>query len=397
MATKLLPQILIIVLLLISGCAIQSPPTPTPTATPSPTLLPTLTPQVISSKQISLILWLPDELFLEDKPGRKALEREIQSFEQAHAGVKVKVYVKKARGKGGIADLLLSAHKVAPSVLPDLVVLDAAEAAWLGEELFQPLEEVPEGLFPFSVSSNFVYLAVDVDHLAYNTGIVTSPLSTWWDVTENLGGLLIFPSGEALAAQYLALGGRFRDEGGRLILQKEILAEALRLWEKGLENGAISPLSRQLKDAEEGWRLYLTGKVAMVKVRASLFAAAKGKLRQTAFAPLPSMTPIAWGWVAGIVTQDPRRKEAAEGLVKWLLQPERNRQWTLEANLLPVHRETCAQAEEHYLLFLCRLLESAHPSPPSTLLEPLREALWSVLSGKTTPDEAARRATNIIP
>ncbi len=387
MATRFLTLLLTFALLSGSGCATRPSPTPVPTPTPIPLPAPETTPP----QEISLALWLPDELFLEGKPGKEVLEEEISSFEQAHPGVKVKVYIKKARGKGGITELLLSAREVAPLVLPDLVVMDASEAAWVGEGLFQPLEEAPEGLFPFAVNPNFVYLAADVDHLAFNTGMITSPLSSLLGAGEGGKGLLLFPSGEILAAQYLALGGRFPG------IQEAPLAEALNLWQKGLESGAISPLSLELKGPEEGWKLYLSGKAAMVGVRASLFSAYRDKLRQTASAPLPSFAPVAWGWAAGIASREPERKRAARELVRWLLQPGRNREWALAANLLPVHREAYFQGGDPYLLFLSRLLESAHSAPPSTLLRPMGEALQRVLSGEATPEEAARSAAISTP
>ncbi|MDW8101670.1 MAG: hypothetical protein RMK30_02175 [Anaerolineae bacterium] len=397
MATKLLNSLhwLLIFTLLTAGCLHQYTFTPIPTATFPPTPLPSPSPEATPPQEISLVVWLPDELFLKGKPGRKALEEEIEAFERNHPLVEVKVYIKKARGEGGILALLLSAREVAPSVLPDLVVLDAAEAACVDGDFFQPLGEIPESLFPFA-SSGFIYLAADLDHMVYNTGVVTSPPLSWEEIKRG-GGLLLPPSGGMVAAQYFTMGGRFRNERSELILEEEILAKVLKLWKENMEKGAIPTPSRKLEDPEEMWKKYLYGKVAMVGVRASLFLASRERLHQTAFAPLPSAAPVAWGWVAGVISREHERKKAAEALVKWLLLPERNQRWTLAANLLPVHREAYAQEEDAYLLFLSRLLESAYPAPPSTLLKLLEEALRNVLEGKATPEEAAHKAAKAIP
>ncbi len=384
--------LLALILALAPACTSYKSPTPPPTPAPSPTPSPSPTPYPSPPKEVTLTIWLPDVLFLEGKPGKEELEAEIKAFEQANPQFKVKVYTKKARGKGGILHLLLSAHEVAPSVLPDLVVMDAVEAAGIEESLFQPLEVIPEGLFPFATGPRTIQLAANIDHMVYNTGVITSPPTSFWGLLESGGNLLLFPSGETVAIQYLALGGSFVDERGAPALREEILAGVLRLWEEGLKKGAISPLSLEVKDQGEVWKLYISGKVAVAGTRASNFLASRGKLRQTAFAPLPSAIPIAWGWRVGVITQEPGKKEVAWGLINHLLSPERNLRWALAANLLPVHREAYSLEKDSYLLFLSRLLESAQPAPPPALLKALEEALQSVLEGKATPEEAARRA-----
>jgi len=395
LATKSFGKALLLALILafVPGCALHKPPIsyPVPTLSTTPTPSPTLHPHL--PQEVTLTFWLPDELFLEGKPGKEQLEAEIRAFELAHPQVKVKVYTKKASGKGGILHLLRSAYEVAPSVLPDLVVMEAVEAAGIEESLFQPLDLIPEGLFPFAARPRAIQLAANLDHLVYNTGIITSPPSSFWGILDSGVNLLLFPSGETIAIQYLALGGSFADEQGAPALNEEALAKVLRLWDEGLRVGAISPLSLEVKGQGEVWKLYISGKVAMAGARASDFLASRAKLRQTAFAPLPSAAPIAWGWVVGVITQEPSKKEAAEELIKHLLSPERNRDWALAANLLPVHREAYSGVEDPYLIFLAGLLESAKPAPPPSLLKPLDEALRSVLESKATPEEAAHKAT----
>jgi len=398
LATKSFSKVLLLALILalLKGCTLYKPSPPSPSPIPSPTPSPSPTPYPSPPEEVALTIWLPDELSLEGKPGKEELEAEIKAFEQAHPQVKVKVHTKKTKGKGGILHLLLSAREVAPSVLPDLVVLDAVEAKGVEESLFQPLDVIPDGLFPFATSPRAIQLAADLDHLVYNTGVVTSPPSSFWEILDSGRDLLLLPSGETMAIQYLALGEGFVDEQGALALSEEALAKVLTLWDEGLRKGAISPLSLGVKDQEEVWKLYISGKVAMAGARASNFLASREKLRQTAFAPLPSAAPIAWGWIAVVITQEPGKKEVAEELIEHLISPERNRRWALAANLLPVHREAYIGGEDPYLLFLAELLESAKPAPPSALLKALDEALLSVLEGKATPEEAARRAVRSL-
>jgi len=74
----------------------------------------------------TLGLWLPEEF---DPYGEGSaadvLAQQLTDFSKAYPDLQVEVTVKKAGGRGGLLDFLRTARDAAPSILPDLIVLDA--------------------------------------------------------------------------------------------------------------------------------------------------------------------------------------------------------------------------------------------------------------------------------
>ncbi|HDN79495.1 MAG TPA: extracellular solute-binding protein, partial [Chloroflexi bacterium] len=360
-----------------------------------------------------------DALYLEGKPGADVLMEQIEQFEASAEGVKVKALVKKAYGKGGILNLLLTAKEAAPSVLPDVVIIDTSEIAQAAQaELLQPLnefigEDFWESLFPFAAEAGVwrgenvaIQFCADFEHLVYNTNKVVTPPLTWQQL---LGGkeVYLFPArgvnglaNDTLIIQYLAAGGRFVDENELPVLDEQPLAEVLEFYRQGIEKGVISQLISEVGSTDECWQIYLAARVAMSNVRASRFLADRKILHNTSYAPLPTkkgqVSTLARGWAIAIVTQEHNRREASADFIKWLLAPDNNAQWAWAAGYLPVHREAFKEEQDPYIPFLRWQLESAQPVPNllefPAIAKAMQEALDNVLSGKATPEEAAKRA-----
>ena len=383
---------------------------------PSPGLTPV--PQVIT-----LTLWIPDELYLEEQPGAKTLESIIEEF-NARGRIHVEPRVRRAYGDGSAVELMLTASEVAPAILPDVVILDARQVPELVEKgLLRSMKglldgALPDELFPFAVrvgarGDNWfaVYVCADVEHLAYNTAKVKSPPLTWDQLLEGVGGEYLFPAkgvsgkaNNALLIQYLAAGGRVFDDEGSPVLDRDPLVEVLKFYRRGLEKGVISRLAPSLSSVSECWKIYLAAKVAMVNVRSSLFLADRKLLRSTSFAPLPTkkgqVATVADGWAIAIVAEDPARQEAAAGFVSWLLSSENNARWAWDAGCLPVRRDAFAGEEDPYIPFLRWQLESAWPAPGGAEFEKvataMQGALDKVLADEATPESAAAEAVQSL-
>ncbi|MCX7681613.1 MAG: extracellular solute-binding protein [Anaerolineae bacterium] len=242
-----------ILLLVLTGCA-QAVATPfSELPTPEPTLPPpTPTPEPFSAQPliVTLRLWLPEELDPYDgAPGAQLLALQLAEFSRTYPDLQVEVVVKKAHGRGGLLDFLRTARDAAPSVLPDLIVLDAGEletAARLG--LLQPLDPLaPTGMserFPFASemgevgdSTYGLILGVDLEHLAYRTQLLDAPPISW---TQPISPPVhfIFPAGgkdhqvnDATLIQYLAAGGRLTDAANRPSLDQEALLSVLQFYQ----------------------------------------------------------------------------------------------------------------------------------------------------------------------
>jgi ABC-type glycerol-3-phosphate transport system substrate-binding protein len=255
----------IVLLLTLIGCGRATPtsesapptpaqsPLPTPTATPPPELQPMI---------VTLELWLPEELNpYGDNPGADVLAQQLDNFSNAYPDVQVEVVVKKSHGRGGLLDFLRTARDAAPSVMPDLAVLDATElevATGLG--VIQPLDAhlSPDDTaerFPFAVELGTVeeqtmgfVISTDVQHLAYRPALLGSPPVSWTQFISPSVSFL-FPAGgrdrqvnDATLIQYLAAGGGLTDEEGNPTLDEEVMVSVLGFYSDCVNAATALPI-----------------------------------------------------------------------------------------------------------------------------------------------------------
>ena len=424
--------------LLLAACTTLSPatsaPQGTPTLGPSPAATPSPQPTVVasppspltSSTSLTLTLWWPDALL---PPGgseaREVLESQFKAFEEAHPSISVVLQVKAAEGKGGLLDLLQKAYPVAPSILPDLVVLNAED---LGEAVragvLQPLapllpQALLDDLYPFALNVGrfpqgvmALQFAADVEHLAYDSGKVPTPPVTWTDVLSSTARY-VFPAGgrqgrvnDAFLIQYLALGGRLVDENGQPALDGKLLARVLDFYAQGVERNVIRPNVLEIETLDQCWERLAAGGPGMANVAASRYLRERTKYPALRFAPLPTwngaVTTMSRGWVFALVAQDRPHQEAAALLIAWLLDPPRLAAWNTSAGYLPTRREAMTYLEDgtSYIPFLHWQLESAQYHPTAASYEAVAQALQSavreVLSGTATPEESAQRVLKAL-
>jgi ABC-type glycerol-3-phosphate transport system substrate-binding protein len=248
----LLPLCSILLLFLVlTGCREASPtpesvlPTPTPTPirpTPTPTPIPELQPMVVT-----LGLWLPAELDpYGGRAGANILAQQLDDFSEAYPDVQVEVVVKQAHGRGGLLDFMQTAREAVPSILPDLVVLDATTLETAARSnLIQPLDpllsptEMTER-FPFAAELGTVdgqtfgfVVGADMQHMAYRQNALDSPPVSWNQVISPPVSFLIPAGGrdqqvnDATLIQYLAAGGTLVNDEGNPMLDEEVMLSVL--------------------------------------------------------------------------------------------------------------------------------------------------------------------------
>ena len=159
--------LLIVALLLISGCDAFPVSTPTPTVevipvtpTPSPTL-PTAETQDEIDLLIPIVVWLPPQ-FDPDKntPASQLLRDRLETFNLEHPNLAISYRIKQETGPAGLLDTLEKTSKAAPQSLPDLV------------------------LFPF----NELYTAANHSLIyPYPTNLPADDPAAWYDVAEDIG------------------------------------------------------------------------------------------------------------------------------------------------------------------------------------------------------------------
>ncbi len=416
--------------LLLVGCLPLGPsPAPTPTATsptsPLPTATPTVTPVPPQPLMTTLVLWVPEDLspYVETEAGALLAQR-LEAFNQSQADVQVETLVKKAHGRGGLLDFLRTASVAAPSVLPDLIVLDLEDlrvAAQAG--LLQPMDEVlPAGLaedqYPFAAELGRVEgqtmgvpLGVEVEHAAYWPALFAAPPLTWTAVVS-AGVSFVFPAGgqdgnvnDTTLIEYLGAGGRLTDAEGNPSLDEEPLLAMLDFYAQAAAAGVVSPsVTLSITGTEGCWEALLNGQAGIAAVNSRRFWTAPDL--GLAPAPLPSRSgrviTLARGWMVSLVTADPNRQEQAMELLAWLLAPEGYGPWTQSLGYLPTTRSGLASwtIDGSGRAVLEALLEGAQASPPQSVREAvgpvLQEAVETVLTGQRTPTEAARQAVKSL-
>jgi ABC-type glycerol-3-phosphate transport system substrate-binding protein len=427
----------LVVMLILTGCEVL-PLTPTPTSapltlTPSPTPpKPTLTPTRESQPMIvTLKLWLPEELDpYSEKPGADLLAQQLADFGEAYPDLQVEVTVKRSHGRGGLLDFLRAAREAAPSVLPDLMVLDVGDLeATAGAGLIQPLDELlsPARMtdrFPFATELGTVngetgeaatmgfVIGADVQHLAYRTTLFDSPPVSWTQVVSPPISFL-FPAGgegrqvnEATLIQYLAAGGELTDQGGNPWLDGDVMAHVLTFYSDCIGTAAISPtVVLGIMDADQAWEQFKAEEGEVAVVRAGRYWLEADET--TAAASVPTYDGHPFGivrgkWAIAMVADDPERQAMAMLLLDWLIAPDHSAQWTQAAGYLPgmygaLRLWDISNADR---IALRSLMEVAILPPPLEIMTSvgpvMQGALEAVLRGQATPEEASAAAVESL-
>ncbi len=417
--------------LMASGCQVIRPTVPaarTPGVMPTasrgpttPTVAPTLVPSPVPQRPITLTVWLPDALVPPSHVTATAvLKQQIAAFAASQPGVSVQTLTKRASGPGGILDLMQTAAPVAPSVLPDVTLLDlasvpvAAQAGLLRPLDDQMLDVALADLFPFGEAGRIderwlaVPYAVDLEHVVYPGARASSPPSTW---TQVISGTLpyLFPAGatsgttsDALLAHYMAAGGRWLDASGQPALDALALQQMLRQLKETQQAGLISANVLNLNSPDETWTAYLNVPAQIAHVRASRFITQRLAFTGTLAAALPGYDEparlVARGWALVVPARDPARRSAAAALIRWLMLPENQGAWTRTVGLIPASRSAFESwyPTDRYTTFLRREMERAASPPPSPVLQvigpAIQKAVADVLRGQVQPAEAAANA-----
>ena len=421
----------------LAGCSLpipftRTPPPPTAEETqqvPQPSPRPTETPAVLSTptvaEPLTVTIWTaPYFAPGVESEAQRLLAAHSKSFAEQHSEYALDWVVKPASGPGSLVEFMRSAQEVAPAILPDLAVIRLEDLPAVSQAgLLQPMDELlaedaRADLFPFARSAaqieNQWYgvpFAADIEHLIYNTTRVDAPPLTWSDVLSD-SIPYAFPAGgrdggvnDAFLIQYLALGGRLSNERGLPVLDPEPLAQVLSFYES-LRRQGLSPAGiLELRTAEEALSVYIGGDADICNVRSDLYLAHRSELRNTSFATIPtwngSVATVGRPLAFVLLATDPPRQAAAERLVTWFIEPERNVAWTRAAGHLPVRDSLMDMwsSDDNYANFARWQLESAFHVPAGPvyvrIYAALQQAVREVLIGSATPGDAARRAASV--
>jgi ABC-type glycerol-3-phosphate transport system substrate-binding protein len=379
-----------------------------------------------SSLPIELILWTVEAVSpeAEGQPG-EIFGNGLRAFENSPPDVPVSVVLKNESGKGSVLDYLRTASQAAPSILPDVVVLNTVDLNQLARAgLTFPLDglispNLVDDLLPAARAAGTVDgqlvgipFEMDVEHLIYNTNKVSTAPIVWTDIIS-AGTPYVFPAkgrnglvNDAFLIQYLALDGRLQDEEGQPFLDEQAVRAILDYYRQGVEEGIIPADVLTIGDPSEIWSSYVSAQVGIAHVNSHRFLSDRDVLSSTEFGTIPtrdgtSLT-ITRGRALAVVARDPNRRAVAANLIEWLMAADNNAAWNRATSYLPTRYASFELIGESdpYWPFLQHQLEVAVPPPVfpeyDQIGRVLQQAVIEVLSEEATSEEATTAAVQAV-
>ncbi len=400
------------------GCAAVNLSTPVPTrsiesatvASPTVQRTPASLAPLQPSGAITLTVWTIEDFSPNNSRSGGVWRDQFAAFHSANPDIAIEIILKKADGKGGMLDSLLSTRSAAATLLPDVAIVNASDAWVLSEaKILQPLNgvlsnDLGNGLYPFanqySTVSQWIAIpfAADVQHLVYNQAAVSPAPRTWDDLARQKNAILLpLGSDDGFLLQYLAFGASINN------FDTIAATQIFGFIKRGREMGFLADSALAVSSADDAWNAFASSEVAMAQVSASRYWSGRDRLPgglNSAFAPVPTrdgrIASLARAWAFVIPTSDPSKRGAAAALIQWLMYPDRVIPFLRAAYLLPTRRGmlgTMIESKE-YSAFLNDLMERASPVPSSAQYpkraEAWRTAVSGVWRGQITPEEAAK-------
>lgn len=405
---------------------------PTATATSAPAVTPILQstpdiiiPAVITETTPSLTIWLPPNTVLGSENSATVFSDQLLSFNAVHTDLETRVEQKTISGPGGLLSYLRTGGAVAPTILPDVIVLPANQLKTaVNEGLISPMDDLIEpalfdDLFPAAQTMaqineqyyGYPFAITDLTHLAYQTNVITTtPPLRWNAFAENPSANFIFPSagpaGARLALQfYLAGGGTLVNEAGQPALDAPLLTQALQPFEQGRTTDFILLQSSNIASFNDAWEMFQTGTAAYTLTDVNHFLKNRTPENQPGYAVIPGLTapltPVVNSWVWAISTTDPGKRALAAELITHFIEGERLGAWSQASQLLPARRQALTQwpRDDAYISFIQLELERAQANPTidnEPIMAVLGNAVFDVISFARTAQEAAAEAITTL-
>lgn len=401
-----------------------SQPSQTPSViTPTPMVEPLTTGQ-----PMTLTFWTVEPISsLAENEAGSFVENNLRQFERDNPNTSVKLQVKKTTGKGGVLDFLRTAGQVAPSILPDVAIINAVD---LNQAQMEGLVQSLDGRLDRSIVQDLlpaarrmgtvngtlvgVPLGLEMEHTVYNTLVFTNTPILWTDILSK-NSRYLFPAkgnngvvNDATLAQYFSAGGEFQDEQGKPKIDELVLRNVLTFYQQASEQGLIDASLLEAATTEDVWPYYLDIPAGLAQVSVKQFLTEREGLVDSDFAAAPisseTATPVSvmHGWVFVLVTNDVNRQAAALKLIESFLSTRSNVTWNTINNSIPPRDSAFQQiaGDDPYWVFLGEQLNTARPEPRFTGYDRIgriiQQAVEQVLRGEATAEEAAATAFDAL-
>ena len=411
-------------LLAISACGSPNgtlPPPPAPPATAigaagnsTPAVIPTEPPTQSSDRQ--LLLWAPPFFNdLTEVSSATAITNVYAQFERTHPGVHIELQLKNESGNASMLNYLRGAQRLAPTILPDLILLDSQQLWQVTDlELVQTinLNQLANAseFFPFTLAAVTsgeqlfgIPYATDLIHLVYHKEQIENSPTSWANLLTQAAPYH-FSTGkneglnEALLTQYLGAGGRFGPED--TAIDVDAVRALFTFAAEAKAAGVVSEDEFALTTLEQVWESFTTNPSSLANTSAHLILSQLDTLsgRNIGYGPIPtssgSAQAIAHVWAFAIVTTDPVQIQLAIDLINLLLEPTVHSTWARETKYIPASPIAFDswRTPGDYYDFLRSELEIAMALPNgrryADFSKRLQQGYEKVVRGEMTADEA---------
>lgn len=410
----------LLLLFLAGGCG-QRMVTPTPPPVPpTGTGAPPAPAPLETGVAPTLVVWLPAWTgYATENSAGQVLHEAVLRFEQRNPGVQLEVQIKAEIGGAGLYNYLRAAQVAAPTILPDVVLINTQQLWSLFEGgLVAPLTASewptpPDTAFFRAGEQAVVYraqrlgvpFALDVIHLAYAPAATSAPPADWATLLAATQPL-IFPAGEgdtahvgATLLHYVGSGGTLLEDGR--VADAAALDAYFAFLVEARAGGGIPLTVLEQSDFAGVWRSFVNQPDQLALTQVNHFLASLSGAEPFGYAPAPTRLgapiTVADTWAFALLTVDPAQRQLALALLQEWLSPSVQGPWSQFAARVPSRPaalEEWTRAAE-YRGFLLQLLEGAVAPPNGRTFADFARRLHAtqagLLRGDLTP-EAARSA-----
>ncbi len=413
---------LLSILLCVSSC--NDPyPSPAVVATPLPAITTEGTSQTVTADATQLpagadrqlVVWIPT--FFQsalDPVNNSVLATVYEQFERNHPGVHIEVQIRADSGEAGMLSYLRSAQRVAPAILPDIILIDTQQLWQVADlEILLPIARQQAGsdrqFYPFAIdaaTSNDQLLGIpyttNLIHLAYDPAQVSAPPRLWEEFLASEQSF-VFAAGksellsEFSYLQYLGAGGAtsIADalDSDVLLAYFSFLAEARAL-------GRIPETVLDIATIDAAWDAMVMPDRGMAETSTHVVLQHWEMVNSGTIQYAPLFTrqgvelSVARVWAFAVVASDTEQQELSLTLISAFLDPAIQSQWSRLAMQIPTQPAAFElwRNPSPYYDFLQNELAATQSLPYgrryAELSRRLQNAQESVLRNEMTPEEA---------
>lgn len=375
------------------------------------------------NQEIDLLVWSPTFFAPSlDNTAGNILTQVYRAFEDEHPNVLLEVQPKAESGSNNLYNYIRTAREVAPSILPDIALIETQQMWRLIADfgLVLPLSREEIGVtsneaYPFTYDAlqyggqtyGIPYVA-SIIHMAYfpdSEGDVTEFVPNTWSDILALGSPYRFSlagqeglSSDMLLLQYAGAGGQLTVDGS--VSNPEALTALYNFVAAGIEGNVIPQESLDFPSDDAVWEVFINQESGYATVRSEQFLAHQEALKDIGYAPIPtrsaSSVTIGRVWAFVIFTDETDKRILALDLIRRLLSTEIHGQWSQNVQHIPAHMSAfdAWSIDQAYHDFLRQQMDTALALPNGQSFADLSQRIYSgqlkVLNSELSPENAAK-------